>query len=80
MASNIYTKYIVSGKSRLISARRPYLGIVNKIKRTCRIVDFAFRMTTEWNWKKAKREISTKTLLENWKTKEHESDSDTNCY
>ena len=31
------------------------------------------------NWRKAKREISIWTLLEKWKTMEHESDNDTNC-
>ena len=33
----------------LISAKRPGLVIVNKKKKTCRIVDFAFRLTTEPN-------------------------------
>ena len=39
-----------------------------------------FRLTTELNWKKTRREISAKTLLENWKIDmEHESDGNTNC-
>ena len=42
-------------------------------------MDFAFLLTTGKNWKKVKREKSTKTWLENWKTMEHESDGDTNC-
>ena len=29
-------------KDHLISARRPDLAIINKKKRTCRMVDFAF--------------------------------------
>ena len=40
--------------------------IVKKKKRTCRKVDFNVLADHWWNLKKARREISTYTLLENW--------------
>ena len=42
-------------------------------------MDFAVLADHRIKLKKAKRKISTWTLLENWKTVEHESDDDTNC-
>ena len=50
-----------------ISTRRLDLVIVSKKKRTCRIVNFAVRLFKGLNWKKAKSEKSTESLLENWK-------------
>ena len=47
--------------------------------RTYQIADFTVPQTTESNGKKAKREISSWTLLETEKTMEHESNSNTNC-
>ena len=54
----------------LILPRQPVLVIVNKIKRTCQIVNFAVS---------AKRKMSTWTLLGNLKNVEYESDCDTYC-
>ena len=51
----------------LISTRQWDLVIVNKKKKTCQIVDFAVPADHRFNLKKTKREISTNTLLENWK-------------
>ena len=63
----------------LISARRPDITIINKKKEN--LSTLLSRLTTEWNWKKVKRRISTSTLLENWKkqTIEHEGDDYSNC-
>ena len=49
----------------LISARRPDLIIINKKKKICKIVDFAVPAINKTE--SVKREISTSTLLENWK-------------
>ena len=50
----------------LISARRPNLIIINKKKRSCRIVDFT--VPTDHRIKlKENKKISTSTLLKNWK-------------
>ena len=56
----------------LISARRPDKVIVNKRKKEKKKENLqnsglVSRLTTQWNWKKAKRRISTWTLLGNWK-------------
>ena len=48
----------------LISARRPDLIIINKKKRTCKIVDFTVPADHRI---KLKKRISTSTLLGNWK-------------
>ena len=48
----------------IIPARRPDLIIINKKKRTCKIVDFAVPAD---HWKNVKRRISTSTLLGKWK-------------
>ena len=70
----------------LISARRPNLVKINlkkilkngkrELTELCTLLSW---LTTEYNWKKVKRKISTSTLLGNWKTVEHESDGGTNC-
>ena len=64
----------------LISARRPGLVIINKKKRTCRIVDFAVsanhRVKLKENEKKAMYLDLARELN---KTVEHESDGSTNC-
>ena len=50
----------------LISARRPNLIIINKkIKKICKIVDFAVPADHRIRLKELKRDISTSTLLEN---------------
>ena len=43
-----YLRYFEIQTDHLISARRPDLGIMNKKKKkkTCRIADFVFRLTT----------------------------------
>ena len=55
--------------------------ITNKKKRrtSTELWTLPFQLTTVKNWRKAKRELSTETLLENWKNMEHEGDGDTNC-
>ena len=54
----------------LISSRRPDLILINKKKKkkrkSAKLSTLLSRLTTE-NWKNVKREISTSTLLENWK-------------
>ena len=52
----------------------------NKKLRTCRIVDFADPVDQRKNSKKVKKEINTLTLLENWKSMEHECDDDIKCH
>ena len=60
----------------LISTRRPDLILINKQKRTCKIVDFA--VPVDLRIKLKKREKKDKYLdLE--KTIEHEVDNYTNC-
>ena len=49
----------------LISPQRRDLIIINK--KSAKWSTLLSRQTTEWNWKSVKREISTLTLLENWK-------------
>ena len=53
----------------LISARRP--DLINKKKKkkrkSAKLSTLLSRLTTKSNWKNVKREISTLTLLENWK-------------
>ena len=52
----------------LILARRPDLIIINKKKReSVKLSTLLSRRTTEFNWRKVKRRISTSTLLENKK-------------
>ena len=64
----------------LISARRPDLIIINKKKKKKKkkerkkerrklpkLWTLLSRVTSEWNWKKVKRLISTSTLVGNWK-------------
>ena len=54
----------------LISARLPVLIVMNKKKKKKEIAKLwtlFSRLTTEYNWKKVKRRISTSTLLRNWK-------------
>ena len=69
----------------LISARRHDLIIINKKKRTCKIVDFVVPADhriklKECKKKKKKKRISTSTLLGNRKkTMEHEGDDYTYC-
>ena len=48
----------------LISARRPDLVVTDKKK----LWTLLSRLTTEQNWKKVKRSISTSALLGNWKS------------
>ena len=50
-----------------------------KQKRTRQIVDFAVPTDHRIKLKECEKEISTRTLLDNWKTMEQESDSNTNC-
>ena len=49
----------------LISAKRPDLVTINKEIELAEKWSLQFWPTTEWNWKKTKREINTKTLPEN---------------
>ena len=49
----------------LISARRPDLIIINKKKRTCKIVDFAVPADHRIKLKGFEKRISTSTLLGN---------------
>ena len=55
-------------KDHLISARRPDLIRINKIKKkkTCKIVDFTVPDDHILSRKKVKRRISTSSLLGNW--------------
>ena len=56
---------------------RPYN---NKQKReVAELWTLPYRLTTEYNWKKAKRSISTSTFLGIEKTVEHESNDYSNC-
>ena len=50
-----------------------------KIKRNCRIVDFDVPPNHRAKPKKTEKREKILTLLENYKTMEHESDGDTNC-
>ena len=43
-------------------------------------MDFAIPADHKVKLKKVKSKLSTWTLLENWKTMEHESNGETNCY
>ena len=69
----------------LISARRPDLIIINKTKRTCRIVDFAVSADHRVNLKESEKKDKYLDLareLKKNKTKKtvkHESDDYTNC-
>ena len=64
----------------LISARWPDLAIVNKKKRTCRVVSFAVTAYKKVKLKEYEKGDSFRDLTrEVKKTMEHESDSDTNC-
>ena len=64
----------------LISARRPDLIIVNKKKRTYKIVDFVVLADLRVKLKESKKNGKYLNLArELKKTVEHESDSDTNC-
>ena len=49
----------------LIPARRPDLIIINKKRRTCKVVDFAVLAKRRIKLKNVKRRISTSTLLGN---------------
>ena len=54
----------------LISARRPYLVIINKKKEKKELAELwtlLSRLNTERSWKKVNRRISTSTLLGNWR-------------
>ena len=62
--------------NNLISARRPDLEIINKKKRTCRIVGFAVPDDLMAKLKRNEK-ISTLNLLGNWKN--CGCDGDTNC-
>ena len=55
----------------LISARRPDPERVNKKRVPTEQWTLLFRLSTGEKWRKAKREINTKNLLENEKTIEH---------
>ena len=65
----------------LIPARRPYLGLVNKEKRTCQIVDFAVTVDDRVKLKESEKRYKWLDLAreQKKKTMELESDSDTNC-
>ena len=71
----------------LISTRRPDLVIVNKNKRTCRIVNLAVstdhRVKIKENEKKTNKKTPTKQILTSCqrtkKAMEHESDRETGC-
>ena len=64
----------------LISARRPDLIIINKKKRTCKIVDFAVPANLRIKLKESEKKDKYLDLArELKKTMEHESDSYTNC-
>ena len=64
----------------LISARRPDLVIINKKKRTCRIVDFAVPADHRVNLKENEKKDKCLDLARAWKkTVEHESDDCINC-
>ena len=53
---------------------------VNKKKRElAKLWTLLSELTTGQNWRKAKREIRTKTLLESWKIVERKSDNDISC-
>ena len=64
----------------LISARRPDLIIINKKKKTCKIVDFAvladYRIKLK-EWEKRDKYLDLARELK--KTMEHEGDNYTNC-
>ena len=49
----------------LIPARRPYLVLINKKKRTCHLVDFAIPADHQVKVKKTKRLTNIWTLPEN---------------
>ena len=59
-----------------ISSRRPVLKIVNKIKRTCKIVDFAVLADQRIKLKECEKKVIARELK---KTMEHEGDNYTNC-
>ena len=65
-----------------ISARRPGLMNINKKMKKGNLLNCGFSLSARLqskNFKNAKREVSTKTWLENENSMEHEGDSDTNC-
>ena len=63
----------------LFLARRPDQVIVNKKKRTCRIVDFAGWSRGKTEKKSEKRDKYQELARELKKTTDHESGGDTNC-
>ena len=64
----------------LISARRPDLIIINKKKRTCKIVDFAVPADHRIKLKECKKKDKYLDLArELKKTMEHAGDNYTNC-
>ena len=71
----------------LTSARRLDLEIVKKKKKKkkekiiCRSVDFPFRLTTRWHWRKRKKRDKYLDLAREFKkkTSEHEIGGDINC-
>ena len=63
----------------LISARRPDLIIIKKIRELAKLWSLLSRLTREKNWKKIKRSINIWTLQGNWKAVEHKSENHTNC-
>ena len=82
-AQNSFAFWDTNGSSNLGHTTRPSDSQKKKKQkkknRTGWFVHFAF--TADHRVKlKAKRLISTLTLLENWKTMEYESDGDTSCY
>ena len=62
----------------LISVRRPDLIIINKKKRTCKIVDFVVPADHRLKLKEIKKMDKYQTLLGNYKNHEHEGDDHTN--
>ena len=61
---DIQTDHLISAHSD----SRPFNNPYPKTENHCKIVDLCCPgMATAWNWKNVKREISTLTLLENWK-------------
>ena len=64
----------------LISARRPGQVIVNKKRRTCRIVDFAVPDDGRIKTEKKQKDEFLDLAKEIKKTMEDESDGDTSCH
>ena len=55
-----------NGSLNLGQKTKPY-NCQQKKRKSAKLSTLLSRLTTEYNWKNAKREISTWTLLENWK-------------